>query len=91
MANLNERPLEAIKILVEGKNDTELLETMVRCLTDNEQNLLSELRKSTEYRKRAEANLEVLYGIMCFVRDRENLEVVLEKTLPAELLGHPGN
>jgi len=64
------RSMQAIDILVSGKTDSELLNALVSCITDNDNDLLSALRANTNYNDKTNANIEVLAAIVNCVQDR---------------------
>ena len=63
-------PMLAIETLVSGKTDSELLQALVNCIIDNDRNLISALRDSTDYNDRTKANIEVLAAIVYCVNNR---------------------
>ena len=68
------KPLVAVQMLTDGKNDTELLEAMVMCLTDNDNDLVKKLVDAANYQTRDRANIEVLFAICAVVRDRGSIK-----------------
>lgn len=62
--------MKAIQLLVQGKTDTELLEAIVKCLTDNEDDLIAKLHQQTNYSQDTVANLKVLAAIVHNVAER---------------------
>lgn len=62
--------MRAVQMLVDGKNDSELLNTVVVCLTDNDEDLIAKLRDATGYDNRQRANVEVLVSIVDAVKRR---------------------
>lgn len=62
--------MEAIKLLVNGKTDSELLETLVACLTDNAEDLIKKLEDAKNYNQITSANLKVLAAIVRTVAAR---------------------
>jgi hypothetical protein len=62
--------MKAVSLLVQGKTDTELLETIVACLIDNEEDLIKKLEDVKNYNQAASANLKVLAAIVRHVDAR---------------------
>jgi hypothetical protein len=63
----------AIDLLVAGKTDTELLNTLVAALTDHSNALIQDLRNvvnAKSYDQSSRANIEVLASIVNTVRGR---------------------
>ena len=64
------KPLKAVEMLTEGKTDTELLETLVTCLTDNDSDIIEKLIDAANYNNRIQANIEVLFAVCTAVQKR---------------------
>jgi hypothetical protein len=69
------KPMLAIETLVSGKTDSELLQALVNCIIDNDRDLISALRDSTDYNDRTKANVEVLAAIVYCVNSRNTSEL----------------
>lgn len=62
------KSMEAINILVSGKTDTELLNALIQCIMDNDNDLLSAIRKTANetYNDKTRANVEVMAAIIYY-------------------------
>lgn len=70
------QPMQSIITLVSGKTDSELLITLVQCITDNENDLIGALRDNTNYIDKTKANIEVLAAIIYEIKQREKSEII---------------
>ncbi len=74
-------PMQSINILVSGKTDTELLEAVVSCITDNEHDMIAALRNNTNYSDKTKANVEVIAAIVSYIQNRKPMgQLVVENT-----------
>jgi hypothetical protein len=86
MLHLDEYPMEAVRILMKDKTDTELLETMVTCLTDEEGQIIKKLQDIyfNQDGLLIPANMAIVASIVGVIKERIDARLIEEDKIGDE-------